>query len=96
MELRRDAQGRIRPIEFNALRFAGWCCTDITLFAWGFHSYGCFLDGQRPDWDTILQGREGKLYTLIVLNKPDNCPPVQQRPEDAVQGLWPRAARAQE
>lgn len=77
VELRRDAQGRIRPIEFNALRFAGWCCTDITLFAWGFHSYGCFLDGQRPDWDTILQGREGKLYTLIVLNKPDNCPPVQ-------------------
>ena len=77
VELRRDAQGRIRPIEFNALRFAGWCCTDITLFAWGFHSYGCFLNGQRPDWDTILQGREGKLYTLIVLNKPDNCPPVQ-------------------
>ena len=77
VELRRDAQGRIRPIEFNALRFAGWCCTDITLFAWGFHSYGCFLEGKRPDWDTILQGREGKLYTLIVLNKPDNCPPVQ-------------------
>ena len=77
VELRRDAQGRIRPIEFNALRFAGWCCTDITLFAWGFHSYGCFLDGQRPDWDTVLQGCEGKLYTLIVLNKPDNCPPVQ-------------------
>ena len=77
VELRRDAQGRIRPIEFNALRFAGWCCTDITLFAWGFHSYGCFLQGQRPDWNSILAGREGKLYTLIVLNKPDNCPPVR-------------------
>ena len=77
VELRRDAQGRIRPIEFNALRFAGWCCTDITLFAWGFHSYGCFLEGRRPDWQKVLAGREGKLYTLIVLNKPENCPPVR-------------------
>jgi len=78
VELRRDAQGRIRPIEFNALRFAGWCCTDVTLFAWGFHTYGCFLEGRRPDWDQALAGREGKLYTLIVLNKPENCPPVRR------------------
>ena len=76
VELRRDAQGRIRPIELNALRFAGWCCTDVTLFSWGFHTYGCFLEGRRPDWDKALAGREGKLYTLIVLNKPENCPPV--------------------
>jgi len=84
VELRRDAQGRIRPIEFNALRFAGWCCTDVTLFAWGFHSYGCFLEGRRPDWDQVLAGREGKLYTLIVLNKPENCPPVRSFDYDAL------------
>lgn len=84
VELRRDAQGRIRPIEFNALRFAGWCCTDVTLFAWGFHTYGCFLEGRRPDWDQALAGREGKLYTLIVLNKPENCPPVRSFDYDAL------------
>ncbi|WP_374289247.1 ATP-grasp domain-containing protein [Desulfovibrio desulfuricans] len=84
VELRRDAHGRIRPIEFNALRFAGWCCTDVTLFAWGFHTYGCFLEGRRPDWDQALAGREGKLYTLIVLNKPENCPPVRSFDYDAL------------
>ena len=84
VELRRDAQGRIRPIEFNALRFAGWCCTDVTLFAWGFHTYGCFLEGRRPDWEKALAGREGKLYTLIVLNKPESCPPVRSFDYDAL------------
>lgn len=84
VELRRDAAGRIRPIEFNAQRFAGWCCTDLTLFAWGFHSYGCFLEGTRPQWDSILAGREGMLYTLVVLNKPENCPPVRHFDYDAL------------
>lgn len=76
VELRRSAAGRILPIEFNALRFAGWCSTDVSLFAWGFHSYGCFLEGQKPNWDEALKGKEGKLYTLMALNKPANCPPV--------------------
>ena len=65
MELRRDASGRIRPIEFNPLRFAGWCCTDVSLFAWGFHTYGCFLEGARPDWDRVLAGREGMSEYLL-------------------------------
>jgi len=84
VELRRDAAGRIRPIEFNPLRFAGWCCTDVALFSWGFHTYGYFLEGARPDWDSLLAGREGMLYTLIVLNKPENCPPVRAFDYDAL------------
>ena len=84
VELRRDADGHMVPIEFNPLRFAGWCCTDISLFAWGFPTYGCYLDDRRPDWDSILPGREDKLYTLIVLNKPAACPPVRRFDYDAL------------
>ena len=84
VELRRDADGHMVPIEFNPLRFAGWCCTDISLFAWGFPTYGCYLDDRRPDWDSILPGREDKLYTLIVLNKPAACPPVRGFDYDAL------------
>ena len=84
VELRRDADGHMVPIEFNPLRFAGWCCTDISLFAWGFPTYGCYLDDRRPDWDSILPGHEDKLYTLIVLNKPAACPPVRRFDYDAL------------
>ena len=84
VELRRDDKGRIAPIEFNPLRFAGWCSTDVSLFAWGFHSYGCFLEGGRPDWERALAGKAEKLYTLMVLNKPENCPPVQSFDYDAL------------
>lgn len=77
VELRRDSEGCMVPIEFNPLRFAGWCCTDISRFAWGFSTYGCYLDDTRPDWDSLLPGHEDKLYTLIVLNKPAACPPVR-------------------
>lgn len=37
-----------------------------------------------PDWDSILPGREDKLYTLIVLNKPAACPPVRRFDYDAL------------
>lgn len=84
VELRRDADGHMVPIEFNPLRFAGWCCTDISLFAWGFPTYGCYLDDRRPDWGSILPGHEDKLYTLIVLNKPAACPPVRRFDYDAL------------
>ncbi len=76
VELRREDSGRIVPIEFNPLRFAGLSCTDLSIFAWGFATYGCFLDNTRPDWERILEGRDDRVYTLMVLNKPENCPEV--------------------
>ena len=77
VELRCDENGFIVPIEFNPLRFAGLSCTDISLFAWGFATYEYFLDSIRPDWETLLDGKEGKVWTLMVLNKPEHCPPVK-------------------
>ncbi len=61
---------RIMPIEFNPMRFAGWCCTDLVYFAFGFKTYDYYLNNRKPDWETLLQGKENKLYTLVVLDKP--------------------------
>jgi hypothetical protein len=71
-EVRLAENGRIIPIELNPLRFAGWCCTDLSYFAYGFHTYDYYLHDQRPDWKQLLEGKEEKLYTLIVLDKPSS------------------------
>jgi len=70
-EVRID-DGRIMPIEFNPMRFAGWCCTDLVYFAFGFKTYDYYFKNTKPDWATLLQGKENKLYSLIVLDKPEN------------------------
>lgn len=68
VEARRDSTGTILPIEINPMRFGGWCTTaDMTCFAYGFNPYVYFFTQNRPDWDKILRGREGKLYSIIVL-----------------------------
>ncbi len=61
--------GRIIPIEFNPMRFAGWNCTDISYYAFGFYTYDYYLHNIKPDWDSLLKGKDGKYYTIIVLDK---------------------------
>lgn len=68
VEVRIDAQNRIIPIEFNALRFAGMCCTDIAYFAWGFRTHDYFLNNVKPNWDEVLQGKDGLTYFMILLS----------------------------
>ena len=67
----------IVPIEFNPMRFAGWCTTDLVNFAFGLKTVDYFLNGQKPDWNSLLAGKENKIYSLIVLNKPENCGAVK-------------------
>jgi hypothetical protein len=69
VELRRTAKGALIPIEFNPMRFGGWCTTaDATFLAYDFNSYLYYFDEKQPDWNAILKTREGKLYSLIVLD----------------------------
>jgi len=70
-EVRIDGD-RIMPIEFNPMRFAGWCCTDLVYFAFGFKTYDYYLNNKKPDWGVLLKGKTNKLYSLIVLDKPDD------------------------
>lgn len=83
VELRVDA-GKIIPIEFNPMRFAGWCSTDIAFFAFGVRTYEYFLDGKKPDWEKILAGKGDEIFTMCALNKPEPCPPISVFDYDAL------------
>lgn len=68
-EVRITNNGTLFPIEINPMRFGGWCTTpDSTYFSYGFNPIEYFFNQQKPDWNTILSGREDKLYSIILLD----------------------------
>ncbi|TFH34648.1 MAG: ATP-grasp domain-containing protein [Bacteroidia bacterium] len=69
VEIRIDANGSIRPIEVNPLRFGGWCTTgDLSWYAFGINPYEYYVNNQKPDWEQIFTSRENKIYSIVVLN----------------------------
>ena len=60
----------IVPIEVNPMRFAGLCTTDIAYFAYGINPYEYFMERKKPDWDSILKNKDGKIYSVTILDKP--------------------------
>ena len=69
IELRRDNDGTLLPIEVNPMRFGGWCTTaDISFLAYGFNPYLYYYSQKKPNWSEILKGKEGKLFSIIVLD----------------------------
>ncbi|RLD21812.1 MAG: ATP-grasp domain-containing protein [Bacteroidetes bacterium] len=75
VEIRIDAQGRIRPIEVNPARFGGWCTTgDLTWYAYGINSYTYFINQQKPDWAEIFKSKDNKIYSIVVLNNNSGIP----------------------
>ncbi|MGM0408851.1 MAG: ATP-grasp domain-containing protein [Bacteroidota bacterium] len=58
------------PIEINPMRFAGWCTTDIVYYAYGINPYEYFIEQKKPVWKNILKDKEGKIYSVIILDKP--------------------------
>lgn len=68
IEVRRE-NGVLLPIEVNPMRFGGWCSTaDISCMAYGFNPYLCYFLQEKPNWVEALKGKEGKLYSLVVLD----------------------------
>ena len=84
VELRVERDGSVCPIEFNPMRFAGCCCTDVGLFAYGIRTYEYFVENKKPDWEKLLEGKDGKVYTMCVLNKPVPCPTIRDFDYDAL------------
>ena len=66
IELRRNSNGILLPIEVNPIRFAGWCTTaDLSFLAYGFNPYLYFYYQKKPDWCQILKEKEGKLFSIV-------------------------------
>lgn len=69
MELRRDSNGKMMPIEVNPVRFGGWCTTaDITFLAFDFNPYMYFYLQKKPDWKKILKDHDDRLFSIVVLD----------------------------
>jgi hypothetical protein len=69
IELRRTDQGVLLPIEVNPMRFGGWCTTaDVTFLAYGINPYLLYFQQGVPLWEEVLRGKEGKIFSIIVLN----------------------------
>lgn len=69
IELRRNIDGNLIPIEINPMRFGGWCTTaDFAYLAYGFNPYLYYYNQLRPNWNELLIGKDDKVYSIIVLN----------------------------
>ncbi|NEP64996.1 MULTISPECIES: ATP-grasp domain-containing protein [Moorena] len=69
IELRRDNQGNLLPIEVNPMRFGGWCTTpDMSFFAYGFNPYLYYYLQKKPDCNEIIKGKEGKIFSIVILD----------------------------
>ncbi|MDZ7806174.1 MAG: ATP-grasp domain-containing protein [Gracilimonas sp.] len=78
VEVRITKDGKLFPIEINPMRFGGWCTTaDSTYFSYGFNPIEYFFNQQKPDWKTILRGRENKLYSIVVLDNTTGYEPEE-------------------
>jgi len=62
----RVTESGVMPIELNPLRFGGDGLIDLAFHAFGFNPYEAFVRDQAPDWPTIWQGREEKIYTWMM------------------------------
>lgn len=69
IELRRGDDGTLFPIEVNPMRFGGWCTTaDLAFVAYGFNPYLYYYSQIKPNWSEILKDKEGKLFSIIILD----------------------------
>lgn len=71
----RVANGRVYPIEFNPLRFAGMGSTEISWYAYDHLGFDAFLNNRRIDWDKALaRCGEDDLYCMTCLNATADLP----------------------
>lgn len=70
IEVKVTDSGEVIPIEVNPMRFTGWCLTDLAYFAYGINVYDYFLNGKKPDWETILEDKDDKTYSMIIASLP--------------------------
>ncbi len=80
-EVRIDSEGNVAPIEFNPMRFAGWCVGDLAYYAFGINLYDYYLNEKAPDWEEIFKDKGEELYSLVLVDVPKG---VQR---DAIKGF---------
>lgn len=69
----RVKDGHVSPIEFNPLRFAGLGGTDVSWYGYGYRTYQAFLENDDPDFDVVFDGKQDKVYSMSLLNPPEDA-----------------------
>ena len=82
IEVRVKEDGTIIPIEVNPMRFAGWCTTDVSRYAWGINVYECFNNQICPDWNEILSNAGRDFYYFAMAEVPSNVSRAEIRTFD--------------
>lgn len=77
---------KVRPIEFNPLRFAGLGGTDIATFAYGYRTYERYLNNDVPDFDALFAGKEDMTYAMSVMMPEPDADPTKAFDLDAFLG----------
>lgn len=70
IEVRITKDERVIPIEVNPMRFAGWCTTDVSRYAWGINVYECFMNQIKLDWDSILSKSSDRFFYFSMAEVP--------------------------
>ena len=70
VEVIKKSNGEIIPVEINPMRFAGWCTTDLMYYAYGINPYEYFAQNKKPDWKSILQNKDNKIYYFAMAETP--------------------------
>lgn len=69
----RVKDGHVSPIEFNPLRFAGLGGTDVSWYGYGYRTYQAFLENDDPDFDAVFADKQNKVYSMSLLNPPEDA-----------------------
>jgi len=78
LELRENAQGELVPIEVNPMRFGGWCTSaDVGYHAYGINQYEYYFQNKKPNWEAILQNKDGLNYCIAILDNNSGIPGEQ-------------------
>lgn len=72
IEVIKTPVGNIIPVEINPMRFAGWCTTDLAYYAYGINMYEYFENNKKPDWNKILNNKDGKIFYFAMAETPQN------------------------
>lgn len=72
IEVIKNTDGTIVPVEINPMRFAGWCTTDLAYYAYGINIYEYFNNDLKPDWDKILADKKDKIYYFAMAETPND------------------------
>jgi hypothetical protein len=70
IEFRLGKNKKLIPVEFNPLRFAGWCTTDLAYYAYGINPYEHLFFQKEPDWEKIINSTGNKNYCINVADIP--------------------------